>query len=167
MPLHVFFPCFGTKTVPFLVRESCIRHGVTLVYTSSMRQAKWKSMVLLFWMNKNAFYRCRRRELTWNGWGGKKRKKTQNQLFNWWVNRCSYTSLWSGFFVGRDGRLGLGVKRWLTKKQVGGWAGGRDRQMDLFFTVLSLPFLHFTTKKCEITIGLKELQCTCLQQASK
>ena len=39
MPLHVFFPCFGTKTVPFLERESCVRHGVTLVYTSSMRQA--------------------------------------------------------------------------------------------------------------------------------
>ena len=34
-----FFPCFGTKTVPFLERESCIRHGVTLVYTSSMCQA--------------------------------------------------------------------------------------------------------------------------------
>ena len=40
MPLHVFFPCFGTKTVPFLERESCIRHGVMLVYTSSVRQAK-------------------------------------------------------------------------------------------------------------------------------
>ena len=39
MPWHVFFPCFGTKTVLFLERESCIRHGVTLVYTSSVRQA--------------------------------------------------------------------------------------------------------------------------------
>ena len=40
MPLHVFFPCFGTKTVPFLERESCVRHGVTLVYTSSVHQAR-------------------------------------------------------------------------------------------------------------------------------
>ena len=39
MPLHVFFPCFGTKTVPFLERELCIRHGFTLLYTSSVRQA--------------------------------------------------------------------------------------------------------------------------------
>ena len=39
MPLHVFFPCFGTKTVLFLKRELCIKHGVTLVYTSSVRQA--------------------------------------------------------------------------------------------------------------------------------
>ena len=39
VPLHVFFPCFGTKTVLFLERESCIRHSVKLVYTSSMRQA--------------------------------------------------------------------------------------------------------------------------------
>ena len=39
MPLHVFFPCFGTKTVLFLERELCIKHGVTLVYTSSVRQA--------------------------------------------------------------------------------------------------------------------------------
>ena len=34
-----FSPCFGTKTVLFLVRESCIRHSVMLVYTSSVRQA--------------------------------------------------------------------------------------------------------------------------------
>ena len=44
MPLHVFFPCFGTKNVPFLERESCIRHGVTLVYTSSVRQAIRESL---------------------------------------------------------------------------------------------------------------------------
>ena len=34
-----FFLCFGTKTVPFLESESCARHGVTLVYTSSVFQA--------------------------------------------------------------------------------------------------------------------------------
>ena len=39
MPLHVFFPCFRTKTVPFPERESCVRQVVTLVYTSSVRQA--------------------------------------------------------------------------------------------------------------------------------
>ena len=51
MPLHVFFPCFGTKTVPFLECESCIRHGVTLVYTSTVRQAldieKYLSLLLI------------------------------------------------------------------------------------------------------------------------
>ena len=53
-------------------------------------------------------------------------------------------------FCGEE--VGVGSKTLADKKQVGGWGGGRDRQMDLFFTVLSLPFLHFTPKKCEITI---------------
>ena len=46
MPLHVFFPCFGTKTVPFLERESCIRHGVTLEYTKGWRMVPRKTWVL-------------------------------------------------------------------------------------------------------------------------
>ena len=35
-----FFPCFGTKMVPSLQHEIVRRHGVTLVYTSSVHQAK-------------------------------------------------------------------------------------------------------------------------------
>ena len=46
----------------------------------------------------------------------------------------------------------VGSETLADKKQFGGWAGGRDRQMDLFFTILSLPFLHFPPKKYEITI---------------
>ena len=45
-----FFPCFGTKTVPFLERESCLRHGITLVYNSSIRQALKMLMIFNSWI---------------------------------------------------------------------------------------------------------------------
>ena len=35
-----FFPCFGTKTMPFLECKIVHRHSVTLVYTSGVLQAK-------------------------------------------------------------------------------------------------------------------------------
>ena len=81
------------------------QHELVMKYLSEdSSQSEMEKYGVLFWMNKNAFYRCRRRELTWNGWEGKKRKKTQNQLFSWWVNKhllviphCDPASiLWGG-----------------------------------------------------------------------
>ena len=40
-----FFPMLWHNAVPFLECESCIRHGVTLVYTSSVRQAITKAKI--------------------------------------------------------------------------------------------------------------------------
>ena len=125
---------------------------------------------ILFWMNKNAFYRCRRRELMWNGWGGKKRKKTQNQQFNWWVNKNQLVSgvylIVIRLFCGEE--VGVGSET-LADKKTGwrvGWGQGQADRPIFHCSFFAFSTLH-SQKMWDYNYSLKELQCTCLQQASK
>ena len=123
---------------------------------------------ILFWMNKNAFYRCWRRELMWNGWGGKKRKKTQNQLFNWWVKKhllviplCDPASFLLGGDWGWEWNIGWQKTGWRV-----GWGQGQTDGPIFHCSFSAFSTLH-TQKMWDYNYGLKELQCTCLQEASK